>query len=206
MPVVRSKEFDVDLAIQRAMELFWERGYEATGIAELVQHLGIARGSLYATFGSKDGLYQRALRRYCVTEAGPVLDRLTEPGPVLPVLTAMLRQLADGPGADPRRRGCMVVNAAMERIPADRGTADAVSAHLRRDEDILAAAIRRARRNGELPAGRDPRAVARFLVATIQGLRVVGKATADSATLHDVVTLALDTLAAPPTRRQPSSR
>lgn len=208
--MVRSKEFDVDIAVQRAMELFWERGYEATGVADLVQHLGIARGSLYATFGSKDGLYQLALQRYCETEAGPVIDRLTEPGPVLPVLRAMLLRLAEAPAGDPRRRGCMVVNAAMERIPADSATAERVAAHLRKDEDVLAAALRRGRRSGEIPPGRDARALARFLVATIQGLRVVGKATADPATLRDVVAVALDAVGGPPpahrrTRDEPAS-
>jgi len=191
---VRTKDFDPDLALERAMQLFWARGYEATGIADLVEHLGIGRASLYTTFGSKSRLYDLALERYCVQRAGPVIDALEEPGPVLPRVRAMLEHLAAAPAADPERHGCLVVNAAMERIPADPAVLRRVTDHLRKDEDVLTRALGRAQRQGELAAELDPRSAARFLVATVQGLRVVGKATADTAVLHDVVDVALRAL------------
>ncbi len=191
---MRSKEFDPDVALERAMELFWSRGYEATGIADLVEHLGIARASLYSTFGSKHRLYRMALDRYCEQRAGPVIDALEEPGPVLPRIESMLTHLADASNYDIQRRGCLVVNAAMERIPADADVCRRVTDHLRKDEDVLTRALARAQQQGEISVDLDLRATARFLVATIQGLRVVGKATADPAVLHDVVQVALRSL------------
>lgn len=191
---MRSKEFDPDVALEAAMQLFWERGYGATGVADLVEHLGIARASLYATFGSKDQLYRQALQRYCQTQAGPVIDALAEPGPVLPRIAAMLHSLAAAPASDLHRRGCLVVNAAMERIPSDWATGDLVAGHLRKDEEALTAALTRAQEQGELDGTWDARALARFLVSTIQGLRVVGKATADVELLDDVVAVALAAL------------
>lgn len=191
---MRSKEFDPDVAVERAMDLFWQRGYEATGVADLVEHLGIARASIYATFGSKAELYRRALDRYCERRAGPVIDALEEPGPVLPRITAMLEHLAAVVHTDVDRRGCFVVNAAMERVPADVRVTERIVEHLDKDVDVLTRALARAQRQGEIGVEQDPRALARFLVATIQGLRVVGKATARSDVLRDVVAVALRAL------------
>lgn len=194
---MRSKEFDPDVALSRAMDLFWSRGYEATGVADLVEHLGIARASLYATFGSKEQLFRRAIERYLETQAGPVIAELGEPGPVLPRLEAMLLRLADVATNDPHRRGCFVVNAAMERLPADLALGDRVAAHLRADVTAIAAALTRARASGELSSNADPLPLARFLVTTIQGLRVVGKGTADPDLLRDTVTVAMAALPRP---------
>ncbi len=191
---MRGKEFDPDRALEQAMELFWARGYEATGIADLVEHLGIARASLYATFGNKRRLYGLALDRYCEQRAGPVIDALEAPGPVLPRLRAMLEHLADAPATDHESRGCLVVNATIERVPADAAVTQRVRDHLRKDEDVLTRALARAQQQGEIGADLDPRATARFLVATVQGLRVVGKTTVDPAALHDVVGVALRSL------------
>ncbi len=191
---MRTKEFDPDVALQRAMELFWCRGYEATSVADLVEHLGVARASLYATFGGKAELYRRALDRYCEQVAGPVLAALEEPGPVLPRIRAMLEHLAAVAETDGDRRGCLVVNAAMERVPADEPVTARIVGHLDRDVDVLSRALVRAQEQGEIGADAEPVALARFLVTTIQGMRVVGKATARSDLLDDVVTVALGAL------------
>jgi len=191
---VRSKEFDPDVALDRAMDLFWTQGYEATGVADLVEHLGVARASLYATFGSKATLYLLALDRYCDQVAGPVIDALEQPGPVLPRIRAMLEHLAAVAELDADRRGCLVVNAAMERVPADGPVTARIVDHLDKDVDVLSRALQRARDQGEIGADADPVALARFLVTTILGLRVVGKATARSDVLDDVVAVALGAL------------
>lgn len=189
--MMRTKAFDPDATLDRAMEFFWAHGYAAAGVDELLRHLGLSRSSLYATYGSKEELFRRALERYLEREARPALAALAEPGPVLPVLRRMLLRLADVERHDPERRGCMVVNTAMERIPADDASAATIRAHLAADVDVLAAALRRAQAQGEVGDDRDPVALARFLVTLIQGLRVVGKATADLDALRDTVDVAL---------------
>jgi len=193
---VRTKDFDPDLALERAMHLFWSQGYEATGITELTEHLGIARASLYATFGSKSELYQRALNRYCTRQARPHLEALDGPGPFLALIERILHHLADAAG-DPARRGCLVVNAASERIPADAETTRQVEEHLRHEQEVLRRALERAQGAGEVRSDQTATAQAGFLVATILGLRVLGKAMADTDQLHDVVGVALDALHLP---------
>lgn len=199
--MARIKNFDPDAALDRAMDVFWRRGFDATGVQDLVDELGLSRSSLYATFGDKDQLFQRAFQRYCAREAAPRHELLTREGSVLEALRELLVGLAQAPDRHPDRRGCLVVNAAMERVPHDAATTAAVGAQLGRLEEALYAAVRRGQAGGELDAGRDARSLARFLVTVVQGMLVVGKATADSAALHDTVDVALAAVAGPPARR-----
>ena len=192
------KHFDPEEALSRATELFWRQGFEATSVGDLVAELGVSRSSLYATFGDKDRLYQAALQHYCATEAGPRHALLQGDGPVLDAVRELLDGIAAAPSVHPDRRGCLVVNAAMERVPSDAATAEAVAAQLGRFEDALFVALSRGQARGELDPAQDPRALARFLVTVVQGMRVVGKAGGDAEVLRDVVAVALSAVRQPP--------
>lgn len=185
------KHFDEGLALGRAMDLFWRRGYDATSLQDLVDELGISRSSLYSTFGDKHSLFGAALEHYCRIEAGPRHELLQRPGPVLDAIRDLLMGIAAAPTVHPDRRGCLVVNAAMVRVPGDPETTALVTAQLDRFESALVQAVRRGQEGGELDHGQDARGVARFLVTLVQGMRVVGKAAADPAMLEDVVEVAL---------------
>ncbi|GGS44511.1 MULTISPECIES: TetR/AcrR family transcriptional regulator [Streptomyces] len=193
--MARTKEFDPDAALQSALELFWRRGYEATSMADLVAHLGIGKASLYATFGSKHELYLRALERYEQSGLAPIVDELSRPGPALPAVRALVRRYARE-AADERLRlqGCMVTNTAAELAPHDPAAARRVERNWDQLETLLHSALVRARAQGELPADRDPLAVARTLLVLMQGLRVVGKASADPARVRDAAEQALTLL------------
>jgi TetR/AcrR family transcriptional repressor of nem operon len=190
--MARTKEFDPDTAVTAAMRVFWSRGYEATSVQDLTDALSIGRQSLYATFGSKSQLFALALERYRELNAAVLLESLSQQGPVLPRLHGLLRAVADDALADPDRRGCFMVNAAMERVPADPDTARSVGATLDALEDGIAAALARAQDSGEVTSSRPARELAAFLVTAIQGLRVVGKAAPDRRRLDDAVRVVLD--------------
>ncbi|MCD9140846.1 TetR/AcrR family transcriptional regulator [Streptomyces albireticuli] len=191
--MARTKEFDPDAALQSALELFWERGYEATSMADLVGHLGVARASLYATFGNKHELYLKALERY--GEQSTVLEELSQPGPALPAVRALIRRFADESACDELRRGCFITNTAVELAPHDPAAGRRVERSWDGLETALTSALMRARAQGELPAGRDPAGLARMLLVLMQGMRVVGKAApAGSARLRDAADQALSLL------------
>lgn len=190
----RTKEFDPDAVLQKALELFWERGYEATSMADLVQHLGIARASIYATFGGKHDLYVRALDRYVQSRDPGLVEMLSQPGPVLPAVRALVETYAAESACDERRRGCMVVNAAVEVIPHDPQAARRVEASWDTLETALTSALTRARAQGEIPEGKDPRALARFLLVVLQGMRVLGRAHPDPGRVRDAAEQALSVL------------
>jgi TetR/AcrR family transcriptional repressor of nem operon len=193
--MARTKEFDPDVALQAALELFWERGYEATSMADLVEALGVARASIYATFGSKNDLYVKALDRYLQARDVLVVEVLSQPGPVLPAVRSLVDAYVEETLGDERRRGCMVVNAAVEVMARDPRAARRVESSWDTLETALASALTRAAAQGELPPEKDPRALSRFLLVVLQGMRVLGRAPdPDPARVHDAAAQALAAL------------
>ncbi|WP_405142913.1 TetR/AcrR family transcriptional regulator [Sphaerisporangium sp. NBC_01403] len=192
--MARTKEFDPEAALQAALELFWERGYEATSMADLVERLRVGRASLYATFGGKHDLYMKALARYIETRRPSPIEILSQPGPALPAVRALVEFYAADSIEDVRRRGCMMVNAAAEMLPGDGEVARVLDANWAGLEGALTSTLMRARAEGELPAGRDPRALARFLLVFLQGLRLMSKGSPDPARLRDAAAQALSVL------------
>ncbi|WP_328302989.1 TetR/AcrR family transcriptional regulator [Streptomyces sp. NBC_00435] len=190
--MARTKEFDPDAALQSALELFWRRGYEATTMADLVEHLGIGRASMYATFGNKRELYLKALDRYSEYRDPGLLRELSQPGPALPAVRAVVRRFAaEASTGDLRRSGCFVTNTAAELGAHDPAAAGRVEASWNHIETLLQSALTRAQAQGELPADRDPRTLARMLLVLMQGLRVVGKASQDPGRVRDAAEQAL---------------
>ncbi|MFC9440390.1 TetR/AcrR family transcriptional regulator [Nocardia sp. NPDC057030] len=170
----RTKEFDPDVALRTAMQLFWRQGYAATSMQDLVEHLKLGRGSIYGAFGGKRELYLQAVERYVDDTRADLLAQLSGPGSALDAVRAMVRWYADSSLADQQRKGCLMTNTAVE-LPADEGARRLVSSSLETMETVLTSALLRARAEGELPADRDPVVLARFLVTLLQGVRVVGK-------------------------------
>jgi TetR/AcrR family transcriptional repressor of nem operon len=188
--VARTKEFDPDVVLRAAMDLFWRRGYEATSMQDLVDHLGIGRGSIYATFGSKHELYLLALDRYAEESGGRALDLLSQPGPALPAVRDFITGFMTD--ALTERKGCLVTNTAVE-CPHDRSMARRVESNWDGLETVIAGALTRARAQGELAEGKDPRVLARFLVTFVQGLKVMAKVP-DERRMRDAVDQALSLL------------
>ncbi|MEU2563807.1 TetR family transcriptional regulator [Streptomyces longispororuber] len=190
--MARTKEFDPDAALGAALELFWSRGYEATSMADLVEHLGIGRASIYATFGNKRELYLKALDRYTEHSEPPLLDELSRPGPALPGVRAVVQRFAhEAVTGDTRRTGCFVTNTAAELAPHDADADRRVERNWERLETLLCSALTRARAQGELAGDRDPRALARMLLVLLQGIRVVGKVSGGEARVRDAAQQAL---------------
>jgi TetR/AcrR family transcriptional repressor of nem operon len=189
--MARTKEFDPDAALQAALELFWERGYEATSMGDLVEHLGVARASLYATFGNKHQLYLKALDRYRASGDASPVERLSQPGPALPAVRALVRDYARAAACDELRRGCFVLNTAIELAPVDAAAARRVEASWGAIETALESALTRARAQGELSPDTDPRSLAQFLLVLLQGLKAVGKGAPDTGRLHEAAEQAL---------------
>lgn len=189
--MARPRGFDADEAVERAKDLFWSRGYHATSVAHLAQELGLGAGSLYAAFGSKEGLYERALAHYCEQEVGGLLAALEGDEPIRTRLRRLLLGLVEMDLADPR--GCFVVNAVTERDD-HAATRERVSQVFAGLESALTGALERAKASGELGPDRDPAALARFLLTFIQGLRVVGQVRLGRAFAESAVESALGVL------------
>ncbi|QUQ63501.1 TetR/AcrR family transcriptional regulator [Kutzneria sp. CA-103260] len=146
--MVRHKEFDPDEAVADAMALFWERGYEATSVQDLVERTGIGRRSMYDTFGDKHSLYLRALDSYI----GAVEDGFRRLAATSADGRAAIRSLFDmllNSAADDYR-GCMVVNSATELGPSDDEADGRLRRHLDVSRETLAGQIRRGQQDGSV--------------------------------------------------------
>lgn len=192
--MARHKEFDRDEALQKAMEVFWVRGYEATSVRDLVEHTGVNRQSLYDTFGDKHALYLSALDRYREVEGGKMFKLLAGQGSVKRALRRLFEATVEAAVCGDERRGCFMGNAMSELAGRCTKTADKACGQLAAAEGALYHALLRGRKAGEIKNGRDLRAVARFLYSSLQGLQVMAKATPDRKVLGDIVRVTLSVL------------
>lgn len=192
--MARSREFDTEAAVQAAMLAFQQHGYEGTSIQDLVEATGVGRGSLYAAFGSKDGLYLAAVDRYREQYSTPLIEVLRSGAPARDLIRETLVAVVDEVVRDGSRLACLIVSAAMERVAHDPETARRVRTTTESLEDALTEIIAEAQARGEIADRRDARDLARFLVLTMQGLRVMGAIDQDRRALMTTVEVALGTL------------
>jgi TetR/AcrR family transcriptional repressor of nem operon len=189
--MARPREFDIDRALDSAMEVFWSKGYEATSLDDLCAATGLARSSLYAAFGSKRELLLRSVDRYVELRTPRIAATLAQPMAVRDAFASLARQLIDQIVAGPGRRGCFLGNCAAELSPRDRGALARVRRGLETTEATFRDALVRAKARCELAAGADVGALARFLTAGFQGLRLIGKVNANRAELEEIATTML---------------
>lgn len=177
-----TKQFDVDEALDRALALFWRKGYEATSMRDLLAAMGIQKGSFYNTFSSKHELLLRALDRYTSSrfdDFSRVIDGL-EPREAI---AALFRTVAKHCVADERELGCMVVNCALELAPDDPEVQAMVHRTIRAHEGLFADLIRRGQDTGEIPAAVPVNRTAKALMGLTMAMRVYSRAGAPKATI-----------------------
>lgn len=169
------KQFDEAEALEKAMQAFWARGYEATSIQDLVDCMGVNRGSLYGAFGDKRALFLKALAHYEAEHRRAWLDALgarhTPRAAILSVFEGAIGAALN----DRSRSGCFLVNTAVELSPHDREIARAVAAGLAETEGYFRERIEAGRRAGEIPDRIDAAGTARILLGLLTGLRVLAR-------------------------------
>jgi len=197
MPSGRTRQFDVEEALARALAVFWARGYEGATLAELTAAMGINRPSLYAAFGNKEQLFRKALDHY---QTGPqsflaeALNKPTARAVVQAIFSGFLSLQRDKAKA----RGCMIVSSAL----ACGEEAEPVRRELARLRQAAVTAIckrfERAMHEGDLPKGSDCPTLARFIVTVLNGLAVQAVSGATDHELRLVSAVALQTCLANP--------
>jgi TetR/AcrR family transcriptional repressor of nem operon len=185
--MARPKSFDEATVLDRAMELFWQRGYEATSISDLEAHLGLGRQSLYNTFGDKHDLFLKALERYAGESAQRPIRHLMAPGAGLDGIRACFDELIATSTAPGPRRACMVANTILELGAADGEALARCDGSRRAVHEGFRLALANAVRQGELPADYDVEAGALMMVTQMYGLAVMSKAGATAKELRAAV-------------------
>ncbi|MFE3217831.1 TetR/AcrR family transcriptional regulator [Streptomyces antimycoticus] len=186
----RPRGFDADEALERAMRVFWEQGYEGASLTDLTSAMGITRTSMYAAFGNKEDLFRRALERYTEGPASYAARALREPT-ARQVATAFLDGSVQATTRPDCPAGCLGVQGSLAAGAPGRNAREALVAW--RDEGVshLRDRFQRAVGEGDLPPDTDPELLARYLMTVANGIAVqaVGGATRDD--LRQVADLAL---------------
>lgn len=203
--MARPREFDEAVVLDAAVNCFWTQGYEATSVRDLAAEMGITGPSLYNAFGDKRSLFRAALERYVQlwTRA-----RIAEAETTLPpkeAVRAFIAGIIERSLNDPDRRGCMLVNAALEMAPHDAEIGAEVAVWLGEIEGFFRRAIAAAQREGSVPAERDARDLARLLLGVTLGVRVLARANPDRSLLEGVARPALALLDPPVRSRKAKS-
>jgi AcrR family transcriptional regulator len=193
--MARTKVFDPHAALEAAMRVFWDKGYEATSLDDLLTAMKIGRQSMYDTFGDKKQLYLAALEHYVQSGAQATRRRLSEGGSPLAALESFLLQAARG-GDEERARGCMYVNAISEFGKQDDKVAAILDHACETTERLFSELLARARQAGELPPGLNIPSAASFLHTTLRGMRIGAKSGASVEQLSGNVAFAMAALKA----------
>ena len=192
--MARTKEFDVDHALDQAMDIFWSQGYTATSLSDLILAMDISKSSFYATFGSKHDLFISTIDRYVASVTSQIVDAAKMDAPARKIIRALFDRAVERMLKLESRRGCYLNNCAIEVSRTDVNAAKAVAQGLEIMEGAFLELVTRGQREGGIGVRHDARAIARYLTATVNGILVLGKANPDADKLYDIADVAMSAL------------
>ena len=186
--MARPRAFDEAVALQKALDTFWHRGYGATSMEDLVAGTGLNRASIYATFGDKHQLFMRALAQY-QQQVRDDLTALTADSDqaALGLIRQVLELTETTALADAEKKGCFLINSTTEMVPHDADAQVLVDENQQFLEALFTTIIARGQQRGEVRSSATPQAQARFLISVVTGMRVLAKSSSDPQLLRDIV-------------------
>jgi len=203
--LARPKAYDETAMLDRAMEVFWARGFDGTSIQNLVGKTGVNRGSLYGAYPDKRALFLASIRRYLDLVVEDNVRRLLAVEPAGEAIRQFFLGLVEAP-PERLRRGCLLTNSAVELGMEDAQVAALIRGAFRRVEQVFCARLVEAKRVGQLTDGVQPEALARLLITVLQGIRVMSRVGADRVAMRDAVKSALSGIKTAATHAYASGR
>ncbi len=192
--MARTKAFDRDEVLTKAMNLFWKKGYHATSIQDLVDHLSINRGSIYATFIGKDELYKEAVTLYRSQNAVALKLFLLENSSVKEGIKSLMYRNLDQVKCDPERKGCFIVNCTTEYIPTHTDAVSIVDENRNIFLKTVTAYIQSGIDSGEISSSSSAYSLANLVYTFFSGMMVVSKTSDDYSELENSIDLVMELL------------
>jgi TetR/AcrR family transcriptional repressor of nem operon len=177
--VARPREFDEDAVLNAAMRQFWRYGYEATSVRDLAQSMGITGASLYNAFGDKRSLFRRVLAYYVANSFGDRVARFEGKLPPKAAIMAFFSEIVDRSVSDSDHKGCLLVNSALEVAPQDPEFQATIAGVLVDIEAFFLRSVKAAQQAGEVSAAQPAEDLARTLLGTLLGIRVLARVRPD---------------------------
>ncbi len=192
--MARTKDFDEKDVLAKAVCLFWHKGYNATSMQDLVDNLGISRSSLYDTYGDKHTLYLRALDTYQQAGVQKIEKLIADAPNAKEAITRLIRLFTNEILNDEQQKGCFIVNAEIETAPHDTQVNELITKNEQVMEDAFYKVVAQGQQNGDITSKTDARALARFLMNTVKGIRVSVRSVKDQAFFDDIINTSLQVL------------
>ncbi|KFF04286.1 TetR/AcrR family transcriptional regulator [Flavobacterium reichenbachii] len=192
--MARTKEFNEDKALDKAIEIFWHKGYNGTSAQDLVTHLGLSRSSLYDTFGDKQKLFSKALKKYQNQGQDNVKKLLEESNDVKVTLTEIFKQAVLESLEDRITKGCFMVNSAVELAMHDAEIAYIVRDNQKVMEEVFYKAIKKGQESGQISDKQEARSLARFIFNNYSGIRVLARGGEKDKKVYDDILKAMFSL------------
>lgn len=192
--MARTKDFDENEVLARAMQVFWLKGYNATSMQDLVDSLGISRSSLYDTYTDKHTLFLKALESYQNSGAARIRDIIDNTTSAKETIKKLLELATTELLNDEQQKGCFMVNAEVEVAPHDAEVSKIVCGNDQQMEEAFYQVIQKGKDSGEIKNPEDARALAKFIFNAVKGMRVTAKTTTDKAAFDDIITLTISVL------------
>ncbi len=192
--MARTKDFDENEVLKKAINLFWLKGYSATSMQDLVDELGISRSSLYDTYGDKHTLYLKALESYQAAGSVNFSKIVNDASSAKVALKNLLEYILSNLVNDTCQRGCFLVNAELEVAPQDAEVSKMICENYQQLEEVFYKTIKKGKDSGEISNPQDARALARFVSTTVKGMQVTSRSIKDKAVFDDVIQLTLSVL------------
>lgn len=196
--MARTKVFDEDLILEKAVNLFWKKGYNATSAQDLVDHLGISRSSLYDTYGDKHSLFVKALKQYRKERIDPVIYGVNESEDIEAYIRNIFEVAKKEALDEERSKGCFMVNSAVELAPVDEEVRAIVNSIMQDVENTITVAIKKGQEQGLFTTAHSARSLASFVFNALNGLRVTAKFDASKKMFDDIATVCLAALKVQP--------
>ncbi|MDR7371247.1 TetR/AcrR family transcriptional regulator [Flavobacterium aquidurense] len=192
--MARTKEFSEDQALDKAIEIFWHKGYNGTSAQDLVTHLGLSRSSLYDTFGDKQKLFAKALNKYQSDSYVKVKEILETATNIKDTLTLIFKLAVVESLEDRITKGCFMVNSAVELAMHDEEIAKIVRDNQKVMEEVFFTAVKKGQEAGQISTKQEARLLARFIFNTYSGIRVLARAGEKDKQVYDDILKALFSL------------
>jgi TetR/AcrR family transcriptional repressor of nem operon len=189
--MARPREFDEVTALEAAIDCFWQRGYEATSVRDLADKMGISAPSLYNAYGHKHALFVQALERYLDHSTRARIKRLEDSLPPKQAIRHFIEEIIERSVNDRERRGCFLINSALEVAPHDRELSALIADRLAEIEAFFRRSIKAAQAEGVVPRDRIAKDLARLLLGVLLGIRVLARSKPERALLEGVARPAL---------------
>ena len=192
--MARPREFDEATALDAAIACFWQRGYAATSVRDLADKMGLSAPSLYNAYGDKHALFVLALERYLDQSTRARIKRLENSQPPKQAIHHFIEEIIERSVNDRERRGCFLINSALEVAPHDKELGVLIAERLAEIEAFFHRSIKAAQAEGTVPRDRGAKDIARLLLGVLLGIRVLARSKPERALLEGVARPALGLL------------